>query len=107
MSSFRDDPSVKVFLISLKAGGLGLNLTAANKVVLIDPWWNPAQEDQAVDRIHRLGQTRPVEIVRFIARGSLEERILDLQVGRPSFSPASCVSRRMVWLVSHQIHACS
>lgn len=79
ITSFREDPKVQVFLISLKAGGLGLNLTAANKVVLLDPWWNPAQEDQAVDRIHRLGQKRNVEIIRMLVRGSVEERIMELQ----------------------------
>jgi len=67
-----------VFLISLKAGGTGLNLTAADYVLHMDPWWNPAVEDQASDRAHRLGQQRPVTIYRFITRGTIEERILDL-----------------------------
>jgi len=79
LRSFREDPRTKVFLISLKAGGVGLNLTAANKVYLFDPWWNPSAEDQAVDRVHRLGQTKDVEIVRFCVRHSVEERILELQ----------------------------
>ena len=67
-----------VFLISLKAGGLGLNLTAADYVLHMDPWWNPAVEDQASDRAHRLGQQRPVTIYRFITKGTIEQRIKDL-----------------------------
>jgi SNF2 family DNA or RNA helicase len=67
-----------VFLISLRAGGLGLNLTAADYVVHLDPWWNPAVEDQATDRAHRLGQTRPVTIYRLVAKDTVEERIVDL-----------------------------
>jgi len=67
-----------VFLISLKAGGVGLNLTSADYVIHMDPWWNPAVEDQASDRAHRLGQTRPVTIYRFITQGTIEERILKL-----------------------------
>ena len=67
-----------VFLISLRAGGLGLNLTAADYVIHLDPWWNPAVEDQASDRAHRIGQTRPVTIYRLVAEGTIEEQIVDL-----------------------------
>lgn len=67
-----------VFLISLKAGGVGLNLTAADYVIHMDPWWNPAVEDQASDRAHRMGQQRPVTVYRFITTGTVEERILKL-----------------------------
>ncbi len=67
-----------VFLISLKAGGVGLNLTAADYVIHMDPWWNPAVEDQASDRAHRIGQTRPVTIYRLVAKGTIEEQIVDL-----------------------------
>ncbi|MEZ6031893.1 MAG: C-terminal helicase domain-containing protein [Planctomycetaceae bacterium] len=67
-----------VFLISLKAGGTGLNLTAADYVLHMDPWWNPAVEDQAADRAHRMGQVRPVTIYRFITRGTIEDKILAL-----------------------------
>ena len=67
-----------VFLISLKAGGTGLNLTAADYVIHMDPWWNPAVEDQASDRVHRIGQTRPVTIYRLVAKGTIEEQIVDL-----------------------------
>jgi SNF2 family DNA or RNA helicase len=67
-----------LFLISLKAGGLGLNLTAADYVIHLDPWWNPAIEDQASDRAHRYGQTRPVTIYRLITKGTIEEKIVKL-----------------------------
>jgi SNF2 family DNA or RNA helicase len=67
-----------IFLISLKAGGTGINLTAADYVIHLDPWWNPAVEDQATDRAHRIGQTRPVTVYRLIARGTIEEQILRL-----------------------------
>jgi len=70
--------SADIFLISLKAGGVGLNLTAADYVIHMDPWWNPAIEDQASDRAHRIGQTRPVTIYRLVAKGTIEERIVDL-----------------------------
>ncbi len=66
------------FLISLRAGGLGLNLTAADYVILMDPWWNPAVEDQASDRAHRIGQTHPVTVYRLIAAGTIEEKIMRL-----------------------------
>jgi superfamily II DNA or RNA helicase len=76
---FQTDPETNLFLISLKAGGLGLNLTAAGYVFLLDPWWNPAVEAQAIDRAHRIGQTQPVFAYRMIARGTVEEKILELQ----------------------------
>lgn len=76
---FQTDPDCPLFLISLKAGGQGLNLTAADYVFILDPWWNPAVEAQAVDRAHRIGQTRPVFAYRLIARDTVEEKILELQ----------------------------
>ncbi len=76
---FQSDPECSMFLISLKAGGFGLNLTAADYVFLLDPWWNPAAETQAIDRAHRIGQTRSVTAYRLIARGTVEERVLELQ----------------------------
>ncbi|WP_255809623.1 DEAD/DEAH box helicase [Leucobacter aridicollis] len=75
---FRDG-EVDVFLISLKAGGVGLNLTEADTVILLDPWWNPASEAQAIDRTHRIGQQKPVNVVRMIALGTIEEKVLELQ----------------------------
>jgi superfamily II DNA or RNA helicase len=79
VAAFQDDPDCQVFLVSLKAGGLGLNLTAAEYVFLLDPWWNPAVEAQAIDRTHRIGQTRPVFAYRLIARDTVEEKVLELQ----------------------------
>jgi SNF2 family DNA or RNA helicase len=76
---FQNDESIKIFLISLKAGGLGLNLTAAEYVFLLDPWWNPAIEAQAIDRAHRIGQQNTVFTYKFITRNSVEEKILTLQ----------------------------
>ncbi|HZU38064.1 MAG TPA: DEAD/DEAH box helicase, partial [Gemmataceae bacterium] len=76
---FQNDPDCKLFLISLKAGGLGLNLTAAEYVFLLDPWWNPAVEAQAIDRAHRIGQTKPVFAYRLIAKDTVEEKVLELQ----------------------------
>lgn len=76
---FQNDASVQAFLMTLGAGGVGLNLTAADYVFLLDPWWNPAKEDQAVARAHRIGRTRPVTAIRFIARDTIEEKILQLQ----------------------------
>jgi SNF2 family DNA or RNA helicase len=67
-----------IFLISLKAGGSGLNLTAADYVIHMDPWWNPAVEDQASDRVHRIGQQRPVTVYRLVMEGTIEERIVEL-----------------------------
>ncbi|QQR91686.1 MAG: DEAD/DEAH box helicase family protein [Myxococcales bacterium] len=75
---FNEDDSIPVFLVSLKAGGTGLNLTGADTVVHFDPWWNPAVEDQATDRAHRIGQTRVVNVYRLIASNTVEEKILEL-----------------------------
>ena len=76
---FQNDPEIPIFLISLKAGGLGLNLTAAEYVYLLDPWWNPAVEAQAIDRSHRIGQTQHVFAYRLICGDTVEEKILELQ----------------------------
>ena len=76
---FQEDPDCKLFLVSLKAGGQGLNLTAADYIYILDPWWNPAVEAQAVDRAHRIGQTRRVFAYRLIAKDTVEEKILALQ----------------------------
>ncbi|MCC6640547.1 MAG: DEAD/DEAH box helicase [Deltaproteobacteria bacterium] len=79
IAAFEAEEGASVFLISLKAGGTGLNLTAASYVVLFDPWWNPAVEAQAIDRTHRIGQHRTVVAYRLVARGTIEERIFELQ----------------------------
>jgi SNF2 family DNA or RNA helicase len=85
---FQSDPSTPLFLISLKAGGLGLNLTAAEYVFLLDPWWNPAVEAQAIDRTHRIGQTREVFAYRLIAKDTVEEKVLALQASKRELADA-------------------
>jgi SNF2 family DNA or RNA helicase len=79
VNSFQNETSKKVFLISLKAGGVGLNLTAADYVFILDPWWNPASEMQARNRAHRIGQDKSVFVYRYISTGTLEEKIIKLQ----------------------------
>ncbi len=79
VEKFQEDAATRLMLVSLKAGGTGLNLTAADYVFILDPWWNPAVEAQAVDRAHRIGQTRQVFAYKLVARDTIEERILDLQ----------------------------
>ncbi|CDY53386.1 BnaAnng12340D [Brassica napus] len=79
INRFKEDPDCRVFLMSLKAGGVALNLTVASHVFMMDPWWNPAVEKQAQDRIHRIGQYKPIRVVRFIIENTVEERILKLQ----------------------------
>jgi superfamily II DNA or RNA helicase len=85
---FQNDPSCNLFLISLKAGGVGLNLTAAGYVFLLDPWWNPAVEAQAIDRTHRIGQSQPVFAYRMIAQDTVEEKILELQSSKRKVADA-------------------
>ncbi|MGL5695169.1 MAG: DEAD/DEAH box helicase, partial [Peptostreptococcaceae bacterium] len=79
VDEFNASTEKKVFLISLKAGGTGLNLTSANTVIHFDPWWNPSVEDQASDRAHRYGQKNVVEVIKMIAKGTIEEKIVQLQ----------------------------
>ena len=85
---FQNEPDCSVFLISLKAGGLGLNLTAASYVFLLDPWWNPAVEAQAIDRTHRIGQSARVCAYRLIARETVEEKVLELQASKRALADA-------------------
>jgi superfamily II DNA or RNA helicase len=85
---FQEDNKTKVFLISIKAGGVGLNLTEADYVFILDPWWNPAVEQQAIDRTHRIGQTKNVFIYKFITKDSVEEKILALQQRKLSVARA-------------------
>jgi len=82
--SFQTDPSLKVLLISLKAGGEGLNLQAADHIFIMDPWWNPASELQAIQRAHRIGQTRPVYATRLVASNTIEDKIIELQEKKQS-----------------------
>jgi SNF2 family DNA or RNA helicase len=88
VKKFQDDAHCQVFLISLKAGGHGLNLTAADYVYILDPWWNPAVEAQAIDRAHRMGQQRAVSAYRVIARGTVEEKIVRLQQSKRELADA-------------------
>ncbi len=107
---FQSDPSRRVFLISLKAGGVGLNLTAADYVFLLDPWWNPAVEAQAIDRTHRIGQSKKVFAYRLVAKDTIEERILELQQKKRELADAIVAEREgplaaltrdeLAWLLS-------
>jgi SNF2 family DNA or RNA helicase len=83
---FQDDAENHIFLISLKAGGVGLNLTSADYVFIVDPWWNPAAENQAISRAHRIGQSKHVFVYRFITKGSIEEKIQQLQTRKSSLA---------------------
>ena len=85
---FQSDPECSAFLLSLKAGGVGLNLPAADYVFLLDPWWNPASEGQAIDRAHRIGQTRTVFAYRLLARGTIEEKVEALQREKKALADA-------------------
>jgi SNF2 family DNA or RNA helicase len=79
VSEFQEEDGPGVLLLSLKAGGVGLTLTAADHVYILDPWWNPAVEDQASDRAHRIGQDKPVMVYRLVAQDTVEERVIELQ----------------------------
>ena len=83
---FQNDDNCRVFLISLKAGGVGLNLTAADYVYIVDPWWNPAVEQQAIDRTHRIGQTKNIFAYRMICNDTVEDKILKLQERKRSLA---------------------
>jgi len=89
VNEFQAEGGPPVMLLSLKAGGTGLNLTAADHVFLVDPWWNPAVEDQAADRAHRIGQDKPVMVYRMVARDTVEERILELQARKRALADAA------------------
>jgi SNF2 family DNA or RNA helicase len=88
VARFQEDPDCPLFLVSLRAGGLGLNLTAAEYVFLLDPWWNPAVEAQAIDRAHRIGQTRAVFAYRLIAGNTIDEKVLELQERKRALADA-------------------
>ena len=96
VENFQNDPNIPLFLISLKAGGLGLNLTSADYVYLLDPWWNPAVEAQAIDRSHRIGQTNQVFAYRLIARDTVEQKILELQQKKRDLADAILDENRNV-----------
>ena len=92
VSTFQSEGEHHVLIMSLKAGGVGLNLTAADHVFIMDPWWNPAAEDQAADRAHRIGQTNPVTVYRLVAERTIEERILELQAHKRQIAAAAIES---------------
>jgi SNF2 family DNA or RNA helicase len=96
VQTFQENPDCPLFLISLKAGGLGLNLTAAEYVFLLDPWWNPAVEAQAIDRTHRIGQARPVFAYRLIAKDTVEEKVLELQKSKRDLADAIITAENSV-----------
>ena len=89
LSQLRNDPSIRILLCSLKCGSLGLNLTAASRVVILEPFWNPFVEEQAIDRVHRLNQTQDVVVYKMTIKGSVEERILDLQEKKRALAEAA------------------
>jgi SNF2 family DNA or RNA helicase len=86
VEQFQSDDSISVFLISLKAGGAGLNLTGADTVIHFDPWWNPAVEAQATDRAHRIGQKNVVTSIKLIARDTVEQKVLEMQAKKKILS---------------------
>ncbi|KAG2235394.1 hypothetical protein INT48_005744 [Thamnidium elegans] len=86
VNQFFDNPNIRVLLVSTKCGSLGLNLTVANRVILLDVWWNPALENQAIDRVHRIGQTKDVEVHRIFINNTVEDRILELQNKKQAIS---------------------
>ena len=86
INRFQSDDTCRAFLISLKAGGVGLNLTAADYVYIVDPWWNPAVEQQAIDRTHRIGQTKNIFAYRMICKDTIEDKILQLQEKKRSLA---------------------
>lgn len=114
VDTFNTDPSIRLFLISLKAGGTGLNLTAADTVIIYDPWWNPAVESQAVDRAHRIGQVKTVNVYRLVTEHSVEQRIMDLKrkkahlvdalVNENGTSPLTLTSRELELLFESPLY---
>ena len=101
VAAFQTETGPPVLLMSLKAGGVGLNLTAADHVIITDPWWNPAAEDQAADRAHRIGQERPVLIQRLVALDTVEERILQLQEEKGRLLWQRCTAPKQKRPLSH------
>jgi SNF2 family DNA or RNA helicase len=99
---FNMDPAVPIFLISLKAGGTGLNLTSADTVIIFDPWWNPSVENQAVDRAHRIGQKKTVNVYRLLTTGTIEEKIQALKAKKQDLFDAMVgesgdMFKKMTW----------
>jgi len=102
IKDFEKDPENRIFLISLKAGGVGLNLTSADYVFIIDPWWNPAAENQAISRAHRIGQNNHVFVYRFITQNSIEEKIQQLQNRKSSLAEKFISSNNPLQAISEE-----
>ncbi|MBK8505061.1 MAG: DEAD/DEAH box helicase [Saprospiraceae bacterium] len=102
VEEFQNDPNVRIFLVSLKAGGTGLNLTEAEYVYLVDPWWNPAVENQAIDRAHRIGQDKNVTAIRLICPNTIEEKIIKLQAQKKALTDDLIKSRDILYEVVKQ-----
>ena len=102
VDDFQDPAGPPVLLASLMAGGTGLNLTAADHVFLLDPWWNPAVEDQAADRAHRIGQDKPVMVYRVVAKDTVEERVLALQARKRQIAGAALEGASIDGLVTQE-----
>jgi SNF2 family DNA or RNA helicase len=102
LHSLRHDPKCRILLCSLKCGSLGLNLTAASRVVIIEPFWNPFVEEQAIDRVHRLNQTVDVKVYRLTVRATVEERILELQERKRELAKAAIEGGKAVGKLSMQ-----
>jgi SNF2 family DNA or RNA helicase len=96
VNDFQNNPQIKVFLISLKAGGFGLNLVAADYVFLLDPWWNPASEMQAMSRAHRIGQAKSVFVYRYITSDSIEEKIVKLQERKSKLADSFIIGNNLL-----------
>lgn len=97
IDEFQENDNIKIFLLSLKAGGVGINLTAADYVIHFDPWWNPAVENQATDRAHRIGQDKPVFVYRMITRDTIEEKIHSMQQKKKELAD-SLITDETSWL---------
>ena len=82
VKKFNEDPNIPIFLVSLKAGGSGLNLVGADTVIHYDMWWNPAVENQATDRVHRIGQKKSVSSYKLVTLNTIEEKIVDFKIGK-------------------------
>ena len=102
VARFQDPEGPPVMLASLKAGGVGINLTAADHVFILDPWWNPASEDQAADRAHRIGQDKPVIVYRLVSQDTVEERILALQQAKRELSAAALGSAEQAGSITRE-----
>ncbi|MBK7242780.1 MAG: ATP-dependent helicase [Saprospiraceae bacterium] len=102
VDQFQNQLDIKLFLISIKAGGVGLNLTSASYIVIMDPWWNPYTEKQAISRAHRMGQSKPVHVMRFITKNSIEQKIILIQKDKLSISEELLEMEEMPsWISEH------